>query len=551
MGIAEDLNIDLTAGQKKTVLALLARHLPGMEVWAYGSRARWNARPDSDLDLVAFAAPEDLPSVYALREAFEQSSLPFSVDLFVWDKVPESFHDAIDKEKVVVQSAKDNTERPNSAGWPEAKLVDVCVEKGVQTGPFGSQLHQKDYVSHGTPIITVEHLGENRILMNNVPLVSEEDTERLRKYQLVEGDIVFSRVGSVDRRAYIRNEQEGWLFSGRCLRVRPDPKKINPYYLSAYFGLPSFKEYIRSIAVGATMPSLNTALLEGVPVILPPANQQNLIASIARSIDDKIELNQRMNETLEGMARAVFKSWFVDFDPVHAKARGRQPEGMDAATAALFPATFNENGIPEGWSTTEIGEKTSIYGGGTPSTKNAAFWNGDIHWTSPKDLSGQSHPVLLDTERKITLKGLEKISSGLLPAGTVLMSSRAPIGYIAIAEVPLAVNQGYVAMVPDKGLPNTYIWQWIGQNMEEIKSRANGSTFQEISKKNFRTIPVIVPDECVLKAYHAIVNSLYQRIVSNVRESNILASLRDALLPKLISGEIRIGEAEEAVREAS
>src|SRR5690606_12964407 len=142
------------------------------------------------------------------------------------------------------------------------RLANLCDPiAGIQTGPFGSQLHQKDYVEVGTPIITVEHLGENRILHENTPKVSNKDRNRLSRYLLKKGDIVFSRVGSVDRRALVREEEDGWLFSGRCLRVRPDPAKIDSQYLSYFFGLPAFKEYIRSIAVGATMPSLNTALL--------------------------------------------------------------------------------------------------------------------------------------------------------------------------------------------------------------------------------------------------------------------------------------------------
>ncbi len=143
-----------------------------------------------------------------------------------------------------------------------AKLSELCEDKiGVQTGPFGSQLHKEDYVEIGTPIITVEHLGDNRIIHVDTPFVSDEDKERLSKYHLREGDIVFSRVGSVDRRALVRKGEDGWLFSGRCLRVRADKAKIDPSYLSYVFGLESFKNYIRSIAVGATMPSINTKIL--------------------------------------------------------------------------------------------------------------------------------------------------------------------------------------------------------------------------------------------------------------------------------------------------
>ena len=145
---------------------------------------------------------------------------------------------------------------PTAEDWITLPLSEIVVEKnGVQTGPFGSQLHKKDYVQIGTPIITVEHLGENRILHNKLPRVSDEDKERLAKYTLQEGDIVFSRVGSVDRRSFVRSPEAGWLFSGRCLRIRAKPEKIDPLYLSYYLGDPRVKQYVRSIAVGATMPS--------------------------------------------------------------------------------------------------------------------------------------------------------------------------------------------------------------------------------------------------------------------------------------------------------
>jgi len=186
-------------------------------------------------------------------------------------------------------------------------LENLCVSGGIQTGPFGSQLHQKDYLPVGTPIITVEHLGENRVLHQDLPRVSDTDKERLSRYIMRKGDIIFSRVGSVDRRALVRDEEDGWLFSGRCLRVRPNNKKIDSDYLSWFFGHEVFKDYIRRIAVGATMPSLNTELLSNVPVIFPPLPEQRAIAGILGALDDKIELNRRMNHTLESIARAVFR----------------------------------------------------------------------------------------------------------------------------------------------------------------------------------------------------------------------------------------------------
>ena len=323
-------SIDIGIKEKNIVQRLLHRYLLGVEVWAYGSRVRWNARSQSDLDLVAFASPEHRGAVSQLREAFDESSLPFSVDLLVWDDLSDSFHRNIEAGYVVLQfnamMGKGTVYGTFSPRFTESNLGNLCEkESGIQTGPFGSQLHQKDYVAEGTPIITVEHIGENRITHQDLPRVSDYDRARLSKYALQTGDIVFSRVGSVDRRSLVRELEDGWLFSGRCLRVRPDQEKIDSGYLSYFLGLPAFREYIRSIAVGATMPSLNTSLLSDVTIYYPPLPEQRAIAHVLGTLDDKIELNRRMNQTLEEMAHTIYKDWFVDFGPVRAKLEGQEP----------------------------------------------------------------------------------------------------------------------------------------------------------------------------------------------------------------------------------
>lgn len=287
------------------------------------------------------------------------------------------------------------------------------------------------------------------------------------------------------------------------------------------------------------MPNLNTTILSNCPFVLPPLEEQKSIASILGALDDKIDLNRRMNETLEAMARAIFKDWFVDFGPTRAKIEGREPY-LAPDLWALFPDRLDDEGKPEGWERSTIGEEVEVVGGSTPSTKEPSFWDGDIYWATPKDLSSLISPVLLNTGRKISKAGLGQISSGLLPEGTVLLSSRAPIGYLAITEVPLAINQGFIAMRCEKRLPNTFVWLWTSANMEAILQNANGSTFQEISKRNFRPLTVIVPSPTTLKTFDDVVRPLYGRIASNEHESRTLAQTRDLLLPKLMSGEIRV-----------
>ena len=190
-------------------------------------------------------------------------------------------------------------------------------------------------------------------------------------------------------------------------------------------------------------------------------------------------------------------------------------------------------------------------GGATPDTKNPTFWEPAVHcWTTPKDLSGIAAPVLLDTERKLSAQGLAKIGSGLLPVGTLLLSSRAPIGYLALSQVPLAINQGYIAMPQGGLLPPLYLLFWCRENMETIKGRANGSTFMEISKKAFRPIPALVPPSDVLQRFSAVAGALFERLIENEKQAQTLATLRDTLLPRLISGQLRLPEAE-AEMEAS
>lgn len=286
--------------------------------------------------------------------------------------------------------------------------------------------------------------------------------------------------------------------------------------------------------------------LDHLVIPIPPLHEQRSISYVLNALDAKIELNQLMNQTLEEMSRALFKSWFVDFDPVRAKMDGRwrygeSLSGLPAEYYNLFPdrlMNMELGKMPERWEVKALGELINIVGGSTPDTKKAEYWQGGVHcWATPKDLSTLLVPVLLDTKRKITNAGLDKISSGLLPPGTLLLSARAPIGYLAISEEPTAVNQGFIAMPPSKTVSNLFMLYWCKVFHNKIINYANGSTFLEINKKSFRLIKAIIPDQKVMTKFDNHIRPFYERMVSNEKESRILAAHRDALLPKLVSGE--------------
>lgn len=352
----------------------------------------------------------------------------------------------------------------------------------------------------------------------------------------VPGSLAISKSGTIGRLGILKDYMCG---NRAVINIKPMVEQCIPRFL--FYALRIGRPEIETLAEGSVQRNLYVSALSKFRLRLPSLIEQAEIASVLGTLDDKIELNRRMNETLEAMARAIFTDWFVDFGPTRAKQEGRAPY-LAPDIWSFFPDRLDDEGKPEGWSASAIGQEVDVVGGSTPSTKEPEFWDGDHAWATPKDLSSLSTPVLLSTERQITAAGLSQISSGLLPVGTVLLSSRAPIGYMAIAHIPTAVNQGFIAMICHKRLSNIFVWLWTQANMETVHQNANGSTFQEISKANFRPIPVTVAQPDVLSAFDDTARSLFDRIVSNEKENLSLAATRDFLLPKLMSGEVRVSD---------
>jgi len=434
--------------------------------------------------------------------------------------------------------------------------------------PFGSlfSVPQKNGLTRpqkvrgtGLPMVNMGELFANsrikNIDMDLVPVSGAESS-----FKLEGGDLLFARQSLVLSGAgqcsiFIDNHAPT-VFESHIIRCRLNPEQADPrfyfYFFRSHAGRTAMETIIEQ---GAGASGIRGSDLVKLRVFAPKKKVQNAIADFLTAFDDRIDLLQETNLTLESIIKALFKSWFMGFDPVQAKAEGQEPKGLDAGTASLFPDQFepSELGfIPKGWTVKPVGEVTQCVGGGTPDTKIPEYWSpAEFAWSTPRDLSGIEAPVLLKTDRSLSKKGLAKVSSGLLPAGTLLMSSRAPIGYLAIAQMPLAVNQGYIAMPPGSTLPPLYMLLWCQYNMETIKNRANGSTFMEISKKAFRPIPVVLPAPSVLDAFMAVAEPLFARIVENAKQAQTLAGLRDTLLPRLISGQLPLPEAEPLLRDAA
>ena len=404
-----------------------------------------------------------------------------------------------------------------SMEWKEVRLGEVA---DVQTGPFGSQLHKENYVNKGTPIVTVEHLGHKWFTSQNLPMVSDEDKLRLAKYCSQEGDVIFSRVGSVDRCSYVSKEYSGWLFSGRCLRVRPR-SGINPEYLYYFLTNEGTKQYIRNIAVGATMPSINTKLLNEVPITIPSLGDQRRIASILSSLDRKIELNNKINADLEEMAQAIFKNWFVDFEPFKDGKFVDSELGM----------------IPEGWKVISLSEIMKYNGGSQPPASEFidTYQEGYIRFIQIRDYDNDSHITYIPISKR------NKLCDEL---DIMIARYGAALGRICWG-LKGAYNVALAKVTPIKSYYREYLRCYLNTSYfyQSINNKGARCAQSGFNQSDINSYMIAFPiDETVVMNFNDLCSSIMDKRLSLRYENSRLALLRDTLLPRLMSGELEVPE---------
>ncbi|MBE9219731.1 restriction endonuclease subunit S [Dolichospermum flos-aquae] len=418
--------------------------------------------------------------------------------------------------------------------WKTAKLGNLAE---VQTGPFGSQLKNEQYITGGTPVVTVEHITNFLIEDFTYPSVTDEDKNRLKKYTLKAGDIVFSRVGSVDLSALVKNHQDGWLFSSRMLRVRVK-EKLNTKFLSYYLRQSSVRQFIINTSVGSTMPSINTELLKNLPVVYCSLEKQKKIAAVLSSLDDKIELNNRINSELENLAKTIYDYWFVQFDFPDENGKPYKSSG-----GKMVYNQELKREIPAGWEVGTLSKLGDIAGGSTPSTKNPLnFCHNGTAWITPKDLSlNVGNKFISKGELDVTEPGIKEASLKIYPKGTILLSSRAPIGYMAIARNEVTTNQGFKSFIPNKRFSIPFVYYTVKNSMNAIIKQASGSTFKEVSLTTLKdNVYICLPSNIIVDFYTKKVNAIFRQQDILEQENQQLTQLRDWLLPMLMNGQITI-----------
>ena len=421
-----------------------------------------------------------------------------------------------------------------SSEWGTVSTIGVLIENNggsIKTGPFGTVLKASEYVAIGVPLISVREIGHGSFNVDSkTPRVSPQTTSRLSEYLLKSGDIVFARKGGIDRCALVKEEQAGWFLGSDGIRLRP-PSVCDARFLAYSLQTQSAKEWLTQHSTGSTMASLNQATIARLPICLPSIREQKKIADCLKAFDDRIVLLRETNTTLEAIAQALFKSWFVDFDPVRAKQEGREPEGMDADTAALFPDSFEESElglVPKGWIVRKADTLLTRL-----STK--------VRYTKEQVSSFGVTPVYEQGAKILFGYHNDKAQFSATPTEPIfIFGDHTCVTHLSCEPFDISMN-----VIALKGSDRPTIWTYYAikdkQTFQEYRRH-----WMELAVKDVVVAPVDVCDQFALVA-----SSLHVRMESNTWQANTLAALRNTLLPRLISGQLRLPEAEAILKEAA
>lgn len=377
------------------------------------------------------------------------------------------------------------------------------------------------------------------------------------RYCLEEGDIVIAMTDMKDRVAILANcaqipSSGRFLLNQRVGRIRTkDRELVDQKYLYYFMNSPPQVQYLRSMANRGVQVNLTTSAIVESLVSLPSVLEQKAIAHILGTLDDKVELNRKTNETLEGIAKALFKSWFVDFDPVRAKAEGR-PIGLPDEVSKLFPDSFEESElgeIPSGWSYKKISEWGSTICGKTPPTKDESLYGGNNLFVTIPDL--HEGPFISHASKTLSNAGAESQLKKRLPAGSVMVSCIATPGLVGIAQVECFTNQQINSIIPfEEGNENFLLFSIIESKDLLLSLGGGGSVFFNLSKGRFDDMEILSPSKPCVAAFGERVAPLIAKCFALKEESRTLSTLRDALLPRLVSGDLRVPDAEKMLEEA-
>ena len=363
------------------------------------------------------------------------------------------------------------------------------------------------------------------------------------------GDVVMTTEAPMGEVIQLDAETVQYALGQRIVCMRGKSKKLDNTFLRYLLTSPVQQAILASYATGTTVLGISQKALRSVPIAYPDLSEQQQIGKLLGVLDDKIELNRRMNGSLEEIARMIFKDWFVDFGPTRAKMEGRVPY-LAGDVWSLFPDGLGNEGRPNGWNETPLTHFFEIIGGGTPRTSEPSYWDGTIPWFSVVDTPAGSDTFVFNTEKKISEGGLQNSSACLLKPGDTIISARGTVGNLAIAGQSMAFNQSCYGLRGINDYGSCFVFLAAKHFVTRFKSLAHGSVFSTITRQTFESVQLPAPGRTIADQFELATSTLFERIRENVAESRSLAATRDLLLPKLMSGEVRVRDAEKLVGEA-
>jgi len=420
------------------------------------------------------------------------------------------------------------------------KLSELCLS--IRDGDW---IETKDQSANGYRLLQIGNIGVGKFRESGKPrFVSKETFERLNCTKIEMGDVLIARMPDPTGRAWcVDSELPDSITSVDVAIVRVDPRKLDAKYLSYFLNQESTLRLIASLQTGTTRQRIKRSDLCNLEILTLPISTQKAIARTLSNLDLKTALNNHLSKTLENIAQTIFKSWFIDFDPVKAKMAGEKPAGMDATTAALFPDSMEESElglVPQGWEVLPSTDFFEVLSGGTPKTSNEDYWNGDIPWFSVVDAPDSEGCFFIKTNKNITQEGLDNSAAKLVRPGVTVISARGTVGKTAIVAIPSTFNQSCYGIEGKFGDFFTYLL--LRNQVVRLQNISHGGMFDTITRETFSAIKIAKPKPELVSIFESLVSPIFLEIRNLQFQSNDLASIRDSLLPRLISGELQIPE---------
>ena len=372
-------------------------------------------------------------------------------------------------------------------------------------------------------------------------IAASANKKEIDRFKLRKGQVALTKDSEtrydIGISTYIAEDFKDVILGYHCALITPNKDKINGKYLNAFIHSDYIRKYFENSASGSGQRySLSIQTLEDMPILLPSIEKQLHIGKILSDIDRKIALNKAINHNLVAMAKQLYDYWFVQFDFPNEEGKPYKSSGGKMV--------WNEKlkrEIPEGWNAKRIDEITIVYNGATPSTTEEDNYRGDIIWITPKDLSSQQQKFIYQGERNISQKGYDSCSTHILPINSILMSSRAPIGLLAITKTELCTNQGFKNFVPKEDYFSTYLYYYLLSHIKQIEQLGTGTTFKEVSREDISAFLILFPLEETLRQWEKIIYSIDNKQLSIQKQMETLTKQRDELLPLLMNGQVTVG----------